>query len=248
MGSLADQTVVYIEQVSLNMQLIEKMNESNCICKVLGVLETDPNDPQLAKKVAIENPTADENASLSLTYLTNFIEEVVTSKNGDEKRKKVFRAVLDALLDVRLRLPPIYNFIPGNILIDTETLAVKIVITEDLFKRESQTVKLSRDDLLYKSPEELLGRGKSLTTPFWVLGCLLYEAKFGANPFRTHLKTQVTEEFIKFYPCMFPEDQDPPSEAFSSLILHLLIKDPLQRLGSDSFEKEMLEHPYFQIE
>jgi hypothetical protein len=49
----------------------------------------------------------------------------------------VFRAVLDALLDVRLRLPPIYNFIPGNILIDTETLAVKIVITEDLFKRES---------------------------------------------------------------------------------------------------------------
>jgi len=57
--------------------------------------------------------------------------------SGDEKRKKVFRAVLDALLDVRLRLPPIYNFIPGNILIDTETLAVKIVITEDLFKRES---------------------------------------------------------------------------------------------------------------
>jgi len=65
---------------------------------------------------------------------------------------------------------------------------------------------LSRDDLLYKSPEELMGKGKSLTTPFWVLGCLLYEAKFGINPFRTHLKTQVTEEFIKFYPCMFPED------------------------------------------
>jgi len=149
---------------------------------------------------------------------------------------------------MRLRLPPIYNFSPANILVDKNSLAVKIVVTEDLFKRDSRTVRLSKDDLLYMSPEELLGKGKSLTTPFWVLGCLLYEAKFGANPFRTHLKTRVTEEFIKFYPCMFPEDQDPPSEDFSSLILHLLIKDPLQRLGSDSFEREMLEHPYFKNE
>jgi len=44
---------------------------------------------------------------------------------------------------------------------------------------------------------------------------------------------------------MFPEDQDPPSEQFKLLILQLLIKDPLQRLGSDSFEKELLEHAFF---
>ena len=41
------------------------------------------------------------------------------------------------MLDLRTRLPPIYSFIPGNFLVDTDTLAVKIVITEDLFKRES---------------------------------------------------------------------------------------------------------------
>ena len=99
--------------------------------------------------------------------------------------------------------------------------------------------------MLYKSPEELHGKGKSLTTPFWVLGCQIYEARFGVNPFVTHLKAQVSEMFIKYYPCMFPEDQEKPEEAFQSLILHLLIKDPLQRLGSDSFEKELLEHPYF---
>jgi len=39
-----------------------------------------------------------------------------------------------------------------------------------------------------------------------VLGCLMYEAKFGFNPFQTHLKTAVQEQFIMFYPCMFPED------------------------------------------
>lgn len=67
---MTDETVVYIENLSMNMQLIEKMNESNYICKVLGVIETDPNDPQLAKKIVIENPMADENASMTLTYLS----------------------------------------------------------------------------------------------------------------------------------------------------------------------------------
>ena len=45
--------------------------------------------------------------------------------------------------------------------------------------------------------------------------------------------------FIKFYPVMFPEDQDNQDENFKDLILHLLIKEPLQRLGSDSFENEL---------
>ena len=51
--------------------------------------------------------------------------------------------------------------------------------------------------------------------------------------------------FIKYYPVMFPEDQDPPQEAFANLIYSLLIKDPLQRLGSDAFEAELLQHAYF---
>ena len=51
--------------------------------------------------------------------------------------------------------------------------------------------------------------------------------------------------FIKFYPVMFPENEDNLDENFKDLILHLLIKEPLQRLGSDSFEKEILDHPYF---
>lgn len=44
-ATLADGTPCTIESVSLNMQVIEKLNESQYACKVLGVLETDPDDP-----------------------------------------------------------------------------------------------------------------------------------------------------------------------------------------------------------
>ena len=126
----------------------------------------------------------------------------------------MFKAVLNALLDLRLRIPPIYNFKPSNVLVDKATHDVKIIVSDDLFSKESNIMFLEKTDLLYKSPEELHGQGKSLTTPFWVLGCQIYEARFGVNPFVTHLKAQVTEMYIKYYPCMFQEDQEQPEEAF----------------------------------
>lgn len=36
---------VYIQKVNLKLTLIEKFNESPYACKVIGVLETDPDDP-----------------------------------------------------------------------------------------------------------------------------------------------------------------------------------------------------------
>ena len=71
---------------------------------------------------------------------------------------------------------------------------------------------MTRDEIRYKSPEELYGKGRSLTTPFWVLGVLLYEVNVGFNPWETCLKIQVTEQFIKKYPVHFPDDQSPLSE------------------------------------
>ena len=100
----------------------------------------------------------------------------------------MFKAILNALLDLRLRVPPIYNINPSDILVDKATNDVKIIVNDKMFSKDSNILFLEKSDLLYKSPEELLGRGKSLTTPFWILGCLLYEARFGINPFVTHLK------------------------------------------------------------
>ena len=203
-AKLADGTDCTIENVNIKLAVLEKLNESPYVGKVLAILETDPNDPQTATKIAIEDPLSDENASGSLRLMSKYVEQVAKSK--DEDGKKVFKAVLVAMLDLRRRLPPIYTFSMDTILIDKQSGAVKICISEKLFVKQSAYKGLERSDLLYKSPEELLGKGKSLTTPFWVLGCVLYEAKFGFNPFRTHLKQQVTEMFIKSYPVMFPED------------------------------------------
>ena len=172
--------------------------------------------------------------SQSLSTMSKFLEGIKNQKN--KSGKKIFSAVLEAMLDLRKRLPPIYNFLPSHLLVDKDTHDVKIIVSQALFQKDSNISNLERDDMVYKSPEELLGNGKSLTTPFWVLGCLLYEAKFNMYPFATHLKIQVTEMFIKFYPVMFPEDEENDDEDFKDLILHLLIKEPLQRLGSDSFE------------
>lgn len=96
-------------------------------------------------------------------------------------------------------------------MVDPASGDAKIVLTEDMFKRELDET----GDLLFKSPEELIEGQKSLTTPFWVLGCLLYEAQYGVHPFKTHLKPQVSEMFIKFYPVMFHEDaEEEPIESW----------------------------------
>ena len=145
-----------------------------------------------------------EDVSPTLMYQDRFMEDVSRNRNNDGKQ--VFKAILSALLDLRLRIPPIYNLKPSNILVDKSTNDVKIIVNDDLFSKDSNIMFLEKTDLIYKSPEELHGKGKSLTTPFWVLGCQIYEARFGMNPFVTHLKAQVTEMYIKFYPCMFPED------------------------------------------
>ena len=225
LASLPDGTACTVEKVTLSMQLLEKLNDSPYTCKVAAVLETDPNNPQIATKVMVVDPMGAEGVSPTLMYMDRFMEDMTRSKNQDGKQ--VFRAVLTALLDLRLRLPPIYNLKTSDILVDKATFDVKIIVSDALFSKDSNIMFLEKTDLMYKSPEELLGHGKSLTTPFWVLGCQIYEARYGINPFDSHLKTQVSEMFIKYYPCMFPEDQEQPEEAFKDLILHLLIKDPL---------------------
>ena len=68
---------------------------------------------------------------------------------------------------------------------------------------------------------------------------MLYEAQFVKNPFHTVMKPKVTEELIKKYPVIFPKEAE-GQELLQDLIINLLIKDPLQRLGSDKMEEEIL--------
>jgi hypothetical protein len=121
-------------------------------------------------------------------------------------------------------LPPIYNLDPKYLIVNKENHVVKLIMSDVLWQKESPFRGLSATDLRHKSPEELSGFGRSPTTPFWVLGVMLYEATIGINPWATVLKTQVTEEFIKKYPVIFEEE---PEESFEDIVTQLLIKNPL---------------------
>ena len=58
---------------------------------------------------------------------------------------------------MRLILPPIYNFDPKFFVMDTETKKCQLIVSDELFNKKSKCFDLSRDELRYKSPEELLG-------------------------------------------------------------------------------------------
>ena len=44
-AQLADGSEVTIATVNLNLQVLEKLNESEYSCKVIGVVEVSPDDP-----------------------------------------------------------------------------------------------------------------------------------------------------------------------------------------------------------
>jgi hypothetical protein len=61
------------------------------------------------------------------------------------------------MLELRILLPPIYNLDPRHVFVNTETNEAKIVISDMLFDRENTyiPVDMTREDLRYRSPEEL---------------------------------------------------------------------------------------------
>ena len=72
-------------------------------------------------------------------------------------------------------------------------------------------------------------------TPFWVIGCLMYEAHFKKGPWQTHLNPKCVREFIKKYPVAFPRSIAVKYEpALYDCIMLLTEKDPSFRLGSEA--------------
>jgi protein-serine/threonine kinase len=118
-----------------------------------------------------------------------------------------------------------------------------------MFDRTSGPM-VTTSDLRFISPEEIKGIGKQISTPFWVLGIMLYELYYGRHPF-ANKNPKVMRQLILKYPVSFPE---PRAGAFAlspeteMLICDLLAKDWGQRLGSERFETEIMKHSYFSEE
>jgi hypothetical protein len=92
---------------------IQSINSSPFACQIAAVLKLDETDDQIATKVAIVNPMASEECSKSMKTLATLL-----STNKIEKVKDTFKAVLEAFLDVRARLPSIFSFDPKLVLVD----------------------------------------------------------------------------------------------------------------------------------
>lgn len=237
LGNL-DGKLVIVERCKLSLQQIDCLNCSSSVCKIEAVLQVDHNNPQIATKIAIASPSED---SESVVNLQTFVE-----KPGGTGFKAIIKTLLRNMLELRILLPPIYNLDPRYVFVDTKTNEARLVVSDVLFDRENAFIPhdMTKDDLRFKSPEELLGKERQLTTPFWVVGCLLYQLQFGSHPFDTHLKPRVMDMLIKRYPVVFPEtDQDSDLKA---LLTEMLNKDPHQRIGSDTCEMEILQHAYFE--
>ena len=68
---------VYVEEVRMKLQLLEKFNQSPFACKVIGILETDPNDPQTATKIVMESGDSE---GVELMNFSEFIKDLSKGK------------------------------------------------------------------------------------------------------------------------------------------------------------------------
>jgi hypothetical protein len=67
----------------MNLQLIERFNESEYACQVKKVLEMDPENPQIATKIITENPKK-ENPGQFKNYDDIFGPSRDARNSGDE--------------------------------------------------------------------------------------------------------------------------------------------------------------------
>jgi serum/glucocorticoid-regulated kinase 2 len=93
------------------------------------------------------------------------------------------------------------------------------------------------------APEMLLKNGHTYPVDYYCLGALLYELVTGLPPYYSHNTEEIYENILNqdlefpSYVKLSPEIKD--------LLLSLLDKHPLNRIGSNNGIKEILSHPWF---
>lgn len=163
----------------MTVKQIEDYNKSPHACRILACLEMDKSDSQVTHKVAISNPRSKDDCSDTLEVFDELLRE-----NKVPSIRRTFEAILKALLDIRVRLPPIFYIDPKLILLDTATYECKIIVSHEMFDRTAKRpAEFNIDTLRYLSPEEITNERRELTTPLWVIGCMMYEAHFRRSGF-----------------------------------------------------------------
>ncbi|XP_057951559.1 serine/threonine-protein kinase D6PKL2 [Malania oleifera] len=96
----------------------------------------------------------------------------------------------------------------------------------------------------YLAPEIIKGEGHGSAVDWWTFGIFLYELIYGKTPFKG-LGNEETLINVVLQSLQFPESPLVSFEA-RDLIAGLLVKDPENRLGSETGAAEIKQHPFFE--
>jgi len=95
----------------------------------------------------------------------------------------------------------------------------------------------------YIAPEVIENVGHTSAVDWWTLGILIYEMIFATTPFKGASRSRTFQNILEL-PVMFP-DQPKISSAAKDIILRLLDKNELRRLGSASGASQVKQHKWF---
>lgn len=165
-----------------------------------------------------------------------------------EERAKFYISELLMALDCLHMYNIIYRDLkPENILLDyTGHIALcdfglcKLNMTKD------ETTNTFCGTPEYLAPELLIGNGYTKVVDWWTLGVLLYEMLVGLPPFYSENTNEMYRKILSD-PLRFPDPQVDGvsvSPSAQALLVRLLERDPLKRLGANGAE-EIKSHPFF---
>ncbi|GER54234.1 protein kinase-like protein [Striga asiatica] len=96
----------------------------------------------------------------------------------------------------------------------------------------------------YLAPEIIKGEGHGSSVDWWTFGVLLYELLYGRTPFKGSCNEETLANVV-LKGLRFPES---PMVSFQArdLIRGLLVKEPENRLGTETGAAEIKKHPFFE--
>ena len=105
----------------MELQLIEKINESGLCCPIVAVLDTDSSNKEIATVIAVADPMGAGAASATSNMsLGDMIREM---KGTDASQiRPIMKSIMNTMSELRLILPPVYNFDPKFFAVNKDTM------------------------------------------------------------------------------------------------------------------------------
>jgi len=183
---------------------------------------------------------------LLLTYCPggDLAKYILKEKRFPEYKAKFYASEILLALEHLHKKDIIYRDLkPDNIVIDSDGHAL---LTDFGLSREGVydqlVAKSFCGSIAYLAPEMLRKQGHGKAVDWYLLGVLIYEMLVGVPPFYSSNRAEIFENIEKGS-LKFPNNI---TKEAKGLMMRLLEKDPVKRLGSGPGEaKEIMDHAFF---